>query len=244
MSAASSARLLRLALPLVKDYGFTREALAHSVFKLPQPNHHTEPLTETAVSSLFGHGDDARRTLIHAWLDEGISQMKHVTPSRPGEKPSVRDALHGRLSYNEPVLQHLSEAFALLASPPSAIPPLDPMPSLRNAARIADEACYVGGDASLNASFPLLYLFLKNAYQVPPYPVIVVRMEMPYASLMCLIFVTAELHQLTSPQTAHDFLDSMLDTSTDLKKSFDEVALFSSYMFKSWKGILKSRGMI
>jgi hypothetical protein len=45
-----------------------------------------------------------------------------------------------------------SQAFALLAAPESGTPPIDPMPALGHAARIADEACYVAGDQSLRVS--------------------------------------------------------------------------------------------
>lgn len=41
------------------------------------------------------------------------------------------------------------KAFALLASPRSGLPPLDPTAAVRNAARVADEACHIAGDASI-----------------------------------------------------------------------------------------------
>jgi ubiquinone biosynthesis protein COQ9 len=83
---------------------------------------------------------------------------------------SLKDALQARLAYNEPVLAHLpevrrpadripqiiikfpSQALALLAAPESGIPPIDLMPALKHAARIADEACYVAGDQSFRVS--------------------------------------------------------------------------------------------
>lgn len=85
----------------MKTHGFTREALSLSALSLSKP--HAEPLRDTAVSSLFGEGDEARRTLISAWIDEGRTQMRQ-TPSL-----NVRDALHSRLRYNEPVLKLLPE---------------------------------------------------------------------------------------------------------------------------------------
>ncbi len=101
-------QLLQLATGLVKTHGFTRAALAESVLLLPLGQAHPEPLSDTAVSSLFGNGDDARRTLIHAWLDQGIRHMGTV-PS-----PTLKSVLHARLQYNEPVLQHLPEVHLLL----------------------------------------------------------------------------------------------------------------------------------
>jgi ubiquinone biosynthesis protein COQ9 len=55
--------------------------------------------------------------------------------------------------------------------------------------------------------------------------------------------VPAELHQLVSPNTAYTFLDTLLETSQTVSKSLDEVSLFSDYVFKGWKGIIKSSGI-
>ncbi|KIP10464.1 hypothetical protein PHLGIDRAFT_115417 [Phlebiopsis gigantea 11061_1 CR5-6] len=131
--------LLKLALPLVRTHGFTREALSRSALALPTP--HPEPLRDTAVSALFGDGDDARRTLISAWLDEGRTHMREASDT------SIKDALRTRLRYNEPVLNLLPEAFATLATPPGHI--LDPRPALKHAAAVADEACVLAGDTSV-----------------------------------------------------------------------------------------------
>ncbi|KAL6302398.1 hypothetical protein BKA93DRAFT_736970 [Sparassis latifolia] len=200
--------LLQLALPLVETHGFTRQVLARSVLSLPT---HEEPLSETAVSALFGNGSDARRTLINAWLDDARRQMKSA-PS-----PALKDVLAFRLRFNEPVLSHLPEAFALLASPSTAFPPLDPMPALKHAAKVADEACYISGDTT-------------NAW---------------YArrASLAAIYAAAELHQLTSPHTAYTFLDGLLDTSSKVESSLGEADLFASYIGRSWAGIIKSRGI-
>ncbi|KAG6891376.1 hypothetical protein C0992_008087 [Termitomyces sp. T32_za158] len=108
MSRAS--RLLRLSVPLVRTHGFTREALARSVLDLPSPEAHSQPLSDTAVSALFGSGDLARKTLIRAWLDDGIRHMQ----SRPA-RSTLRDVLRARLEYNEPVLHHLPEVNCISA---------------------------------------------------------------------------------------------------------------------------------
>ena len=86
---------------MVQTYGFTRAALSHSVFRLPKP--HPEQLSESAVTALFGHGDDARKTLINAWLDDARNQM------RAAPEPTIKAALKRRLRQNEPVLQFLPE---------------------------------------------------------------------------------------------------------------------------------------
>jgi len=92
---------LKLATPLVQHHGFTRTALAHSVLALPEP--HAEPLSESAVTALFGQGDAARRTLINAWFDDGRAHMRAVPVD------GVKRALLARLEYNVPVLRHLPE---------------------------------------------------------------------------------------------------------------------------------------
>ncbi|THH15339.1 hypothetical protein EW146_g5127 [Bondarzewia mesenterica] len=188
-------RLLQLALPLVREHGFTREALARSVLCLPEP--HPEPLSDPTVSVLFGEGNSARRTLITAWLDEGRMSM------RKQPSTSVKDVLGNRLRYNEPVLPLLPEAFALLVSPTSGLPPLDVRPALRHTASIADEACQIVGDASVGPSW-----YVRRAS-------------------LAAIYSAAELHQLTSPETAHAFLDSLLASATSIHNAVNETEIFS-----------------
>ncbi|KAG7451298.1 uncharacterized protein BT62DRAFT_984469 [Guyanagaster necrorhizus] len=210
----SRTQLLQLATNLVNTHGFTRKALAESVLSLPPGQAHPEPLSDTAVSALFGIGDDARRTLIHAWLDQGVRHMGTV-PS-----PTLKSVLHARLRYNEPMLQHLPEAFALLASPNSGVSLLDPIPILKHSSRIADESCYISGDTSVQFSW-----YVRRAS-------------------IAGIYGASELHQLTSPSTAYSFLDNLFDTANNFGTSLEELGLFSSYVFKSWKGIFKSKGIV
>ena len=100
-SQNSRTRLLKLSVPLVKHHGFTRTALARSALDLPEP--HAEPLSDSVVTTLFGDGDTARRTLISAWLDEGRAHMRSVPVD------GVKGALLARLEYNVPVLGFLPE---------------------------------------------------------------------------------------------------------------------------------------
>lgn len=161
-----SARLLRLALPLVKTHGFTREALARSVLQLPPPETHSSALSDAAISALFGQGTQAQHTLINFFFDEGLEHMKSRTQAlseSQGHTPSIKQILEERLRYNEEVLEQLPGAFALLASGSSSsfrlgplqAPAVDPLPALRHGLRIADEACYLSGDASTEVqSYP------------------------------------------------------------------------------------------
>jgi hypothetical protein len=114
-----SSHLLKLALPLIKTHGFTRETLARSVVSLPSTSTshpHSEPLSDSAITALFGKGDAARRTLIDAWLDDGLRHMasgsaKHRKRGEGGSTPArtIRDVLRARLEYNEPVLPHIPD---------------------------------------------------------------------------------------------------------------------------------------
>lgn len=99
--SSNARRLLKLALPLVKEHGFSRETLSRSALFLPEPP--SGPLSDAAVNALFGYGDNARRTLIDAWLEEGRVQMR----AQPIH--SIGEALAARLRYNEPVLPLLPE---------------------------------------------------------------------------------------------------------------------------------------
>ncbi|KAI0787501.1 hypothetical protein C8Q74DRAFT_1252093 [Fomes fomentarius] len=210
-------QLLQLAVPLVRTHGFSREALAQSVLHLPKP--HDQPLSDAAVTALFGKGDDARRTLISGWLDHAREEMK--TTSAAVDSPvSLREVLGQRLKANEPVLHHLPEAFALLASPSSGLPPLDPLPGLKHVSRVADDACYIIGDTSVGPAW-----FRRRA-------------------AIAAAYGAAELHQLTSPNTAYHFLGDVLNLTHKVDSSIGEVELFGKYIWRSWAGIVRSSGVI
>lgn len=88
----------------MKTHGFTRDALARSVMALPPSEAHTEPLSETSVSVLFGPDDLSRQNLIKAWLDDGIRHMNTLPNGTP-----MKEVLRARLEFNEPVLRYLPE---------------------------------------------------------------------------------------------------------------------------------------
>ncbi|KAH9949992.1 hypothetical protein B0H21DRAFT_819687 [Amylocystis lapponica] len=204
--------LLKLAIPLVDSYGFTRDALSRSVLALPTP--HPEPLSDTAVSALFGSGDDARRTLLGAWLRDARAGMR-AAPS-----PRTQDVLRTRLARNERVLRYLPEVrirAARLSLFRRAVG--GSRARLRHVAEVADEACHLTGDTSVGPAW-----YARRAS-------------------LAAIYAAAELHQLASPSTAYDFLDSLLGTSSSLEASLGEADLFASYIGRSWAGIIKSRGV-
>ncbi|KAL0579301.1 hypothetical protein V5O48_002699 [Marasmius crinis-equi] len=205
-------QLLRVASTLIKTHGFTREALANSVLHLPQREAPQEPLNDLAVSALFGSGDTARVALITAWLEEGLNHMRKVPT------PSVREILLARLDYNRDVLKHLPEAFALLCSPENGWPPVDPRPALKHAATVANETCIITQDRSLQLDW-----YARRAS-------------------LATVYSAAELHQLKSPESAGAFLDDLLSASETAGTTLREAQVFSSYVYKSWNGILKSKG--
>lgn len=120
MTSTTRDALLKLALPLVKNHGFTRSALSLAVMYSPSGKH-TAPLNDTAVDALFGEGDEARRTLINAWLEDAKVSLRKfysqdgVTATTTGA-PGLSDVLKTRLSENEGVLEHLPEVRARLNS--------------------------------------------------------------------------------------------------------------------------------
>ena len=119
MSSRTRDALLKLALPLVKNHGFTRSALSLAVMQLPSGSH-AAPLNDTAVDALFGEGDEARRTLIRAWLDDARVSMRtsYSQYSQGGattstaQTPNLGNVLKMRLNKNEDVLKHLPEVSA------------------------------------------------------------------------------------------------------------------------------------
>ncbi|KAH9945056.1 uncharacterized protein BXZ73DRAFT_38778 [Epithele typhae] len=214
-------QLLQLAVPLVKSYGFTREALAQSALRLPTP--HEKPLTEAAITALFGEGDDARRTLIGGWLEHARvetrkSLLADATPGAP--PPSMRAVLEKRLRVNEEVLPLLPEAFALLASPTYGLPPLDPIPGLKHVSQVADDACYLVRDTSVGPAW-----FRRRA-------------------TVAVAYGAAELHQLTSPNTAYKFLDDALSMTQKVDSAADDIGQYGRYIMKSWTGIIRSSGVL
>ena len=54
----------------------------------------------------------------------------------------------------------------------------------------------------------------------------------------------AELHQLYSPATAHDFLDRLLEESEAVGKALDETVIYGKYIVDVWKGIIRNRGIL
>ncbi|KZT42130.1 hypothetical protein SISSUDRAFT_107614 [Sistotremastrum suecicum HHB10207 ss-3] len=205
--------ILQHALPLISTHGFTRKTLSLAVMQLPTP--HSQPLSETAITALFGNGDDARRTLINGWLKGGLEDMQHGKTTGG----TMQHILKRRLRWNEPVLEHLPEAFALLVAPQQTLPRFDIRPAISHAASVADEACYLTSDSPEGTSW-----YVRRA-------------------VIASIYTAAELHQITSPQTSEAFLDELLEKSESVRRVVAESSLFAEYVGKSWGSLIKSRGI-
>ncbi|KAG1876046.1 hypothetical protein C8R48DRAFT_690560 [Suillus tomentosus] len=108
------------------------------------------------------------------------------------EKMGMEDVLKARLKSNEPVLEHLPEAFALLASSPLLplpLPPVDPAPIIKHAAQVSNQACSIAHSDARESSW-----YTRRA-------------------TISAIYLAAELHQLTSPRTAPASLHLLLENT-------------------------------
>lgn len=92
---------MKNAVSLVPTLGFTRTTISQAALSIS----YQEGMSDRSIDALFGRGDEARKTLIRAWLEEGRNAMR--IPDAP--KASVRDSLQKRLEWNIPVLDKLPE---------------------------------------------------------------------------------------------------------------------------------------
>lgn len=113
---AQAEAILRRAFTKIPIHGFTRNAIALA----STSEKSVMPLSETAISALFGAGNEANRTLIRAWMKEGRVHMNTPSVSTPNLASSARGStmeqvLLRRLQWNEPVLEHLKDVCELEA---------------------------------------------------------------------------------------------------------------------------------
>jgi len=95
---------------LIPSYGFSRQTLALAALHLPRP--HAEPLSEGAITALFGTGDGACKNLAWAWLEEGRRRMKGLEDAPENTQRMaipIEVSLRRRLKWNETVLDKLPE---------------------------------------------------------------------------------------------------------------------------------------
>ena len=107
LEMSSAKAILKRAVKLVPTHGFTRETLALSEIS-DAADGRGSPLSETAVSALFGPGHEATKTLIKAWMDEGREDMK-LAVNESAQVPDIQSVLLRRLRWNERALPHLKD---------------------------------------------------------------------------------------------------------------------------------------
>ncbi|KZO93176.1 hypothetical protein CALVIDRAFT_540163 [Calocera viscosa TUFC12733] len=220
----SRSALLRQAFTHVPSHGFTRRALALSA---------PEELSDSAVTALFGRGEEAEKTLFQAWLDEGRQDMRGALSedAKGGEKEKLYALLARRLRYNEPALKHLPDAFALLSSPsfasslpiPLTLPRFRLLPGLKHVSSVADEACWLLAPSSGSQSTTPTYYLDRTR--------------------VAAVYAAAELHQLSAPGRSERFLRDLLEGTGALPQVVGEMGMFAEYVGRSWAGIIRSRGM-
>jgi len=172
--------------------------------------------------------------------------------------PTIKELLEERLKFNEPVLDHLPDAFASLVSSttkfgPFPLSPVDPSPVLRHALRISDEACYLSGDTSAEVFFrigqrymcwPVIQALLVYASRISGSYLYSSRCSAYFSIMTASLNLVIELHQMSSPKTANQFLESLLASSLKASQALDDVNSVATYWYKSIKAIMKSQGII
>jgi len=132
---------------------------------------------------------------------------------------TMEQVLLRRLEWNIPVLEHLKDAFAVLStSTTPLVPILDPRPAVSHALAVADEACYLS----------------------PPSPNGPSNWYVRRAGIAA-IYTAAELHQLSSPETAPAFLRKLLEAGSKPSEALHEIGLFADFARRGWGGILRGR---
>lgn len=117
---------------------------------------------------------------------------------------------------------------------------MDPTPILRHAAQVADEACWIVDPTAKEVR-------QISLHSPPNYILTQVRAQLSWytrRATVSAVYLAAELHQLTSPKTAESFLDYLLENSGTAEKAVQETVLYGEFIFKSWRGILKSSGIL
>jgi len=204
--------ILKDAVTLVPTLGFTRTAMSQAAANVCS----NQELPNRSIDHIFGRGDDARKTLIRAWLDKGREAM--AVPNAAGV--NVKDSLQRRLEWNTPVLDKLPEAFALLATPSGAFPSIDARAVLEHPLLVAHTACRLAQHDPSGMTW-----YARRA-------------------VLGSIYAAAELHQLNSPESAGGFLESLLDSSMKASSAASEVLTFANYIGRSWLSIAKSKGLV
>ncbi|GAA5963637.1 hypothetical protein JCM3765_003525 [Sporobolomyces pararoseus] len=177
------------------------------------------------------------RALFKEWLEEGRREMvKTVKESGLNGQEAMKRGIRARLSYNEPVLDRLPHALALLSAPtttplssPTSIVP-SPVPHLAHAANIAQDLAKSSGSQAQGTAWYSL------------------------RARLALVYTLSELHLLSPPSdpslSSQDRIGDSIRFSEKLWRETGKVGDtvqgvedFGNWVVKSWMGIGRSLGV-
>ncbi|SGZ17718.1 BQ5605_C020g09138 [Microbotryum silenes-dioicae] len=206
-----------------------------STFRSPLHNFDAIDVDAQAQATI-GVGVGPLKALVQAWLEQGRTEMvQHVAVSRgkANQDQLVKLGLRHRIKYNEPVVDQLVEALALLGAPtstplssPSALLPFpSPLPHFEHVARIAHDLAAASGDQSQGLEWYSVRASLGTLYGL------------------------SELHQLSPQLQGHDPSQRTLETYEFLDRMWDKsdglagLGAFATWVRRSWTGMGTSLGL-
>ncbi|GAA5909324.1 hypothetical protein JCM8208_005644 [Rhodotorula glutinis] len=176
------------------------------------------------------------RALVKEWLVQGRDGMRRaVNDSGLRGEDAIRFGMRERIAYNEPVLDKLPQALALLSAakgtylshPLSALPVPNPSSHLSHVAHIAQDLAKASGSVAQGTDWYTLRLRLSTAYAL--------------AELSLLS--PSSSSSSSAPEriaAAQQYADRLLDQGARVGKELENAGLFLEWVRKSWAGIGRS----
>ncbi|BGP39740.1 hypothetical protein JCM10450v2_003709 [Rhodotorula kratochvilovae] len=176
------------------------------------------------------------RALVHEWLLQGRRDM--VTAVRDSglrvEEDALRFGMRARLAYNEPALDRLPQALALLTAPTStylsnplaALPFPSPAPHLSHVAHIAQDLAKASGSEAQGTSWYTLRARLATIYAL--------------SELSLLAPSSASLPSSARIAAAQEYAETLFDQSARIARDVEGAGMFAQWVAKSWMGIGRS----
>lgn len=243
-------RILEASLPFIPSTGFSLRTLQagaaalqqsgssgaasfsplalDQLFPSPAPRSFSLPLSRlfrraAAQTQEEGERIGPSRALFDAWAAQGRQQLRAAiaTDGTGSEKPdplaSVRKAFRQRLEYNLPVLQFLPEAIATLSVP-------DPS----------------------KASLPSFSGYKQYSQAIAGEILSFARAEASLTRLQT-VYTLAEVYQLSPSRPSFEqvmaHLDRLIEQSAGWESGVRDTMEFAEYVMRSWRGIIKARGL-
>ncbi|GAA5821756.1 hypothetical protein JCM3770_003163 [Rhodotorula araucariae] len=178
------------------------------------------------------------RALVNEWLAHGRTRMvAAVRESATRGDQAIRVGMRARLAYNEPVLDRLPQALALLSAPtttylsdPLALVPFpSPAPHLAHVAHIAQDLAKASGSEAQGTSWYTLRARLATVYALAE------------LSLVAPSSATAPpLPAAARIAAAQEYAETLLDQSARIARDVEGAGMFATWVRKSWMGIGRS----